>query len=92
MIRSFRHKGLERFFLEGGKSGIQPAHAAKLRLRLGRLDAASVPADMNLPGWRLHPLKGVLKGRWAVSVSGNWRLVFVFEGGHAIQVDYLDYH
>ena len=92
MIRSFRHKGLERLFLDGSKSGIQPGHAVKLRLQLGRLDAASGPAEMNLPGWRLHPLKGSMKGLWAVAVSGNWRLVFAFEGGHAVLVDYIDYH
>ena len=92
MIRSFRHKGLEGFFLEGSKSGIQAAHASRLRLQLGRLDAAGGPADMNLPGWRLHPLKGPLKGLWAISVSGNWRLVFAFDGEHAVLVDYVDYH
>lgn len=92
MIRSFRHKGLERFFLEGSKAGIQAAHASKLRLQLGRLDAASGPNDMNLPGWRLHPLKGAMKGLWAVAVSGNWRLVFAFEGKDAVLVDYVDYH
>jgi proteic killer suppression protein len=92
MIRSFRHKGLERFFLEGSKAGIQAAHAPKLRLQLGRLDAALGAADMNLPGWRLHPLKGGLRGMWAVSVSGNWRLIFAFEGEDAVLVDYVDYH
>jgi proteic killer suppression protein len=92
VIRSFRHKGLERFFREGSKAGIQAAHATRLRLQLGRLDSAVGPADMNLPGWRLHPLKGTLKGLWAVSVSGNWRLVFAFEGEDAVLVDYLDYH
>ena len=92
MIRSFRHKGLERFFLEGSKSGIQAVHAPRLRLQLGRLDTASGPVDMNLPGWRLHPLKGSLKGLWAVRVSGNWRLVFAVEGPDAIHVDYVDYH
>jgi toxin HigB-1 len=92
MIRSFRHKGLERFFHEGSKAGIQAAHVPRLRLQLGRLDTASGPADMNLPGWRLHPLKGSLRGLWAVSVSGNWRLIFAFEGGEAVLVDYLDYH
>ncbi|MDA1118832.1 MAG: type II toxin-antitoxin system RelE/ParE family toxin [Proteobacteria bacterium] len=92
MIRSFRHKGLERFFLEGTKAGIQAAHAPRLRLQLGRLDAAASPGEMNLPGWRLHSLKGSLKGRWAVSVSGNWRLTFVFEGEDAVRVDYMDYH
>lgn len=92
MIRSFRHKGLERFFLEGTKAGIQAAHAPRLRLQLGRLDAAASPGEMNLPGWRLHSLKGSLKGRWAVSVSGNWRLTFVFEGEDAVRVDYMDFH
>jgi proteic killer suppression protein len=92
MIRSFRHKGLERFFLEGSKAGIQAAHAPRLRLQLGRLDAAAGPGEMNLPGWRLHPLKGQLKGSWAVSVSGNWRLTFAFEGEDAVLVDYVDYH
>jgi len=92
VIRSFRHKGLERFFLEGSKAGIQAAHAPRLRLQLGRLDTAVRPADMDLPGWRMHPLKGSLKGLWAVSVSGNWRLVFAFEDDDAVLVDYLDYH
>ncbi len=92
MIRSFRHKGLERFFLQGSKAGIQAVHASRLRSQLGRLDAAAGPVDMNLPGWRLHPLKGPLKGRWAVSVSGNWRLTFVFDGKDAVLVDYQDYH
>lgn len=92
MIRSFRHKGLERFFLHGSRAGIQAAHAAKLRLQLGRLDAAAGARDMDLPGWRLHPLKGALQGMWAVSVSGNWRLLFAFNGKDAVQVDYVDYH
>ena len=92
MIRSFRHKGLERFFLEGSKAGIQPAHASKLRLQLGRLDAANGPTDMNLPGWRLHRLKGSMQDLWAISVTGNWRLTFAFQEKDAILVDYLDYH
>ncbi len=92
MIRSFRHKGLERFFSTGSRAGIQAAHAEKLRLQLGRLDAAAGAADMNLPGWRLHPLKGPLKGMWAVWVSGNWRLTFAFDGKDAVLVDYRDYH
>ena len=92
MIRSFRHKGLERYFLHGSKAGIQAAHASRLRLQLGRLDAAAGPGDMDLPGWRLHPLKGPLKGLWAVSVSGNWRLTFTFDGKDAVLVDYQDYH
>jgi len=92
MIRSFRHKGLERLFLHGSKAGIQAAHASRLRLQLGRLDAAAGPAEMDLPGWRLHPLKGPLKGMWAVSVSGNWRMMFAFDGKDAVLVDYQDYH
>jgi toxin HigB-1 len=92
MIRGFRHKGLERFFSEGSKAGIQPVHASKLRLLLGRLDAAAGPGDMNLPGWRLHRLKGSMEGVWAVSVSGNWRLTFAFEGKDVVLVDYVDYH
>ncbi len=92
MIKSFRHKGLERFFLSGSKSGIQAAHAAKLRLQLGALDQAVRAEDLAAPSWGLHPLKGDLKGHWALTVNGNWRMVFAFEEGDAILVDYLDYH
>ncbi|MGA7884709.1 MAG: type II toxin-antitoxin system RelE/ParE family toxin [Acidobacteriaceae bacterium] len=92
MIRSFRHKGVEVFFLTGSKAGIQPAHANRLRLQLTRLNAAIAPTDMNSPGWRLHPLKGDLAGHWSVDVSGNWRLTFAFEGRDAVLVDYRDYH
>jgi proteic killer suppression protein len=92
MIRSFRHKGVERFFRTGSKAGIQPAHADRLRLQLGRLDAAKVPEDMNLPGWKFHRLGGDLAGHYAVTVSKNWRLTFRFESGDAVLVDYQDYH
>ena len=92
MIKTFRHKGLERFFREGSKAGIQPLHAKRLRLQLGRLDAASIAADMNLPGWKLHGLSGNLKGHWAVWVDKNWRMTFRFEGENVILVDYSDYH
>lgn len=92
MIKSFRHKGLERFFREGSKAGIQPKHEKRLRLQLGRLDAARRAAEMNLPGWRWHPLTGDLKGRWAMWVDENWRLTFSFEGSDAVFVDYQDYH
>lgn len=92
MIKSFRHKGLEDFFKSGSKAGIQPAHANRLRLQLGKLDTAKVPEDMGLPGWKLHPLTGDLKGCWAVSVNGNWRITFTFEGEDAVLVDYKDYH
>lgn len=92
MIRSFAHKGLGTFFLTGSKKGIQPAHAAKLRLQLAALNRSRKPQDMGLPNWRLHPLKGALAGHWAVWVSGNWRLTFRFEGEDSILVDYQDYH
>ena len=92
MIKSFRHRGLERFFATGSKVGIQPAHAARLRLQLGRLNAATEAEDMNLPGWRLHRLHGEARNRWAVRVDANWRLTFSFERFDAAHVDYLDYH
>ena len=91
-IRSFRHRGLERFFTTGSRVGIQAKHAERLRLILGRLNVAAEPRDMNLPGLDLHPLKGDQKGRWAVKVSGNWRLTFGFVGKDAEKVDYEDYH
>ncbi|MGO9446456.1 MAG: type II toxin-antitoxin system RelE/ParE family toxin [Thiobacillaceae bacterium] len=92
MIKSFRHDGLERFFREGSKAGIQPKHAKKLRLQLGTLDSANSAVDMNLPGWRWHPLGSDLAGHWAVWVDENWRLTFTFEGTDAVLVDYRDYH
>jgi len=93
MIRSFRHKGLEAFFRSGSLAGIVPHHADRLRLQLGALDAASAPADMAVPAWRLHPLHGDLRGHHAVAVNGNWRLTFRFlPGGDVELVDYLDYH
>ena len=92
MIRSFKHKGLARFFETGSKSGIRSQHAVRLRLILGRLNAATQPEDMSLPGLRLHPLKGSRKGIWAVWVSGNWRVTFKFVGADAEVVDYEDYH
>ena len=92
MIWSFRHKGPQVFFERGSKASIQAAHAHKLARQLARLDSAAAPQDMNLPGWGLHPLQGTLEGHWAVSVNGNWRMVFAFEGVHAVLIDYLDYH
>jgi len=91
-ILKFRHKGLERYFLRGSTAGIQPRHAARLRLILGRLNASVEPRDMSLPGLELHPLKGERKGTWAVSVSGNWRITFRFSGSDVEDVDYEDYH
>src|SRR5208337_3875113 len=92
VIKSFRHKGVERFFLTGSKAGIQPKHAARLRILLTTLNLASTPLDMKRDGWDWHSLKGDLDGHWSVSVSGNWRMIFSFEGEDAILVDYLDYH
>lgn len=92
MIKSFRRRGIERFFKKGTKAGIQAKHAEKLRVQLFALDNAMRPQDMNAPGWRLHPLKGDLAGYWSVDVNGNWRLTFAFQGEDAILVDYQDYH
>jgi toxin HigB-1 len=92
VIRTFAHKGLETFFRQGKKSGIQPAHADKLRRMLAQLDQAGAPQDMNVPGWRLHPLVGKEAGHWSVWVNGNWRVTFRFEDGDALVVDYRDYH
>jgi proteic killer suppression protein len=92
MIRSFKHKGLERFFLKGTKLGIQAEHADRLRLILGRLNAAVDPKDMDLPGLKLHELKGRRRGYGSVGVSGNWRVTFRFVGRDADAVDYEDYH
>jgi proteic killer suppression protein len=92
VIKSFRHKGLERLFYEGTKKGIQPSHAPKLTDILDRLDAASVVEDMDYPGSALHPLRGKLADHWSVKVSGNWRLIFKFINGDAYVVDYIDYH
>ena len=92
MIRSFKHKGLERFFLKGTKAGIQAQQVERLRLVLGRLNVSVRPEDMNLPGLVLHPLTGNRKGTWAVRVSGNWRVTFTFVEGDAANVDYEDYH
>lgn len=92
MIKSFRHRGVERFFKTGSKAGIQAKHADKLRRQLFALDNAKRAEDLNAPGWRLHPLKGELAGHWSIDVSGNWRLTFAFDGEDAILVDYQDYH
>ncbi|MGE0822957.1 MAG: type II toxin-antitoxin system RelE/ParE family toxin [Candidatus Binatia bacterium] len=92
MIRSFKHKGLERFFLTGSKAGIQVQQAERLRLILGQLNAATSPEDMRLPGLGLHQLKGDRKGTWAVGASGNWRVTFAFVGKDADDVNYEDYH
>jgi len=92
VIRSFKHKGLERFYSRGTKAGIQTPHAAKLRLILSRLHASVSHNDMNLPGLFLHQLKGTAQGMWSVRVSGNWRVTFKFKGPDTIDVNYEDYH
>ena len=89
MIKTFRHKGLKVFFETGSRAEIQPAHAAKLKRLLARLDVSKEPGDMNVPGWKLHPLT---TGHWSVWVNGNWRMTFTFEDGDAVLVNYQDYH
>jgi len=92
MIKTFKHKGLHAFFTTGSLSGIQPHHSAKLRRQLIRLDLAKNASDMNIPGWKLHALSGSLAGHYSITVNGNWRMTFAFEGEDAILVDYQDSH
>jgi proteic killer suppression protein len=92
MIRSIRHKGLKRLQQDDDPSGVNPEHVSKLRNILARLTAANMVTDMDLPGFRLHSLKGELKGFYAVTVRANWRVIFRFDDGHAEDVDYVDYH
>jgi len=93
MIKSFRHKGFEVFFTTGIKSGIQPHHAAKLSIQLTALNAAESPDDLKIvSSWRLHQLSGDRIGFWALTVNGNWRLIFRFDDKDIELVDYLDYH
>lgn len=92
MINSFRHKGLRKFFETGNAAGVQASHAKRLRMQLAALDSAQTIDDMGIPGFSLHPLKGAMRGRWAISVNGNWRLTFEFKDGNAYVLDYEDYH
>ena len=92
MIKSFIHKGLEKFYRSGNQSGIQPSHAKRIRLILSNLDQAESPDDMDLPGLRLHELSGKRKGVWSVVVNGNWRITFRFEGKEPGILNYEDYH
>ncbi|MFZ9313586.1 MAG: Killer protein [Betaproteobacteria bacterium] len=92
MIKSFKHKGLEQFFETGVTKGIQANHSKRLRMQLVALDTASVIEDMDIPGYRLHQLKGNRKGFWSITVNGNWRLTFEFDDGHVYIVNYEDYH
>ena len=92
MIKTFRHKGLQKYFETGSKAGIQAKHAARLRLQLAALDTAKTIEDMEVPGYRLHSLKGRAIKRWSIWVNGNWRLTFEFRDGNAYVLDYEDYH
>jgi proteic killer suppression protein len=92
MIKNFAHVGLKNFFLTGSKKGIQPHHAERIGRQLGALNHAVKPEDMDVPAWRLHLLRGKLKGHWSVTVNGNWRITFKFEGSDVHIVNYQDYH
>ncbi len=92
MMVRFRHKGLERLFVSGETRGVNAQHVKRLRRLLASLSTAASPLNMNIAGYQLHPLLGESKGAWAVSVSGNWRRVFRFEGKNATDVDLVDYH
>ena len=92
MIKSFRHKGLRKYFESGSLAGIQPAHANRLKMQLAALDTAQSIEDMDIAGFRLHPLKGNESGRWSIWVNGNWRVTFEFADGNAFILDYEDYH
>lgn len=92
MILSFRHKGLEAFYLTGKQAGIQPIHAKRLRELLTALSAAAGPGDLARPAWRLHGLTGDRAGFWSLTVQANWRLTFRFVGADVELLDYLDYH
>ena len=92
MIESFRHKGLRKLFEIGNASGVQASHAKRLRMQLTALETARIIEDMDIPGFRLRPLKGQMRGHWSVAVNGNWRLTFEFRDGNAYVLDYEDYH
>ena len=90
MIKSFRHKGLRRLYETGSVAGVQASHGKRLRMQLAALDSAQVIEDLDISGFRLHPLKGELRGRWSIAVNGNWRLTFEFRDGNAFILDYED--
>lgn len=92
MIKSFRHKGLAKFYETGSRAGIQPSHAKRLRMQLTALDTAATIDDIDIPGFRLHQLKGSEKGRWSITVNSNWRLTFEFVESDVHILDYEDYH
>ena len=92
MINTLQHKGLRRLFETGNTSGVQASHAKRLRMQLAALDTAQTIEDVDIPGFRLHPLKGELRGCWSIAVNGNWRVTFEFKDGNAYVLDYEDYH
>ena len=92
MIKSFKHKGLEKFYDGGSTKRIQANHAKKLRMQLAALDTAQSIDDMDIPGYRLHQLTGDRKGIWSITVNANWRLTFEFEAGNVYILNYEDYH
>lgn len=92
MIKSFKHKGLEKFYFSGSTKGIQAKHAKKLRMQLIALDTAHQIEDLDIPGYRLHQLKASLKGYWSITVNANWRITFEFTEGNIYIVNYEDYH
>ena len=92
MIRSFRHRGLKRLYERGETGQVRADQLRRIEDILGRLDSAASPQVMNLPGYGLHPLKGDLRGYWSVKVSGNWRIIFRFQDGDALDLDLIDYH
>lgn len=92
MIKSFKHKGLKKYFQTGSVAGIQAKHECKLRMQLTAIDTAQAIDDINLPGFKLHPLKGNRDGIWSITVNGNWRITFEFIDGNAYILNYEDYH
>jgi proteic killer suppression protein len=92
MIKSFRHRGLQRLYERGDRSRINPTLVDKVETALGLLDVAETPEAVNLPGYRLHPLRGDLRGFWSIRVSGNWRIIFRFDDRDVCDVDLVDYH
>ena len=92
MIKTFRQKGLRHFYEAGKTAGIQASHKNRLRIQLAALDTSATIKDMDIPGFKLHRLKGGRKGSWAISVSGNWRITFEFRDGNVYDVNYEDYH
>ena len=92
MIRSFKHRGLKRLFERDDRGGIRPDLVNAVQEILTVLDDAAAPRDLSLPGYRLHPLKGGLKGFWSVTVRANWRIIFRFEETDAVDVELIDYH